>query len=292
MKIYSSLAETLRKEWGLVLFSTLVPTAVGIVLVGVLAGSPREIGIPAVVTTMLGLLASIGHLARPVRAPFSIRHWRNSWRSREILLAVTFFIVSALWAAIAWLGSDLTRYLGIASLAVAVTLFFVMGRSYQIWARPAWYGPEIFAELVAVLLIVGITAGELGIISAGAPPSWLGWFGVGGLALGLAIDWWAMRHRLHRLEGLSPDRHNARESLAQCKRQRPNFQIMLLLGVIGLVAATVAVITSLDVIGWSVALASGLVSQLLSRSLFYALPVQQRYVVSLRATRLYLSEQV
>jgi DMSO reductase anchor subunit len=281
MKTYPSLAETIHREWGLVLFTTLVPAAVGVVMVGVVSGSPPGIGILAVGITILGLLASIGHLARPIRAPFAIRHWNSSWLSREILLSVAFFLFCIAWAASGWMDSGLTFYIGISSLIVAVTLFFVMGRSYQIWTRPAWDGSEIFGEFIAISLIVGIPAGEL-VLTLSKVTNHLDWLGAGGLALGLGLNWWVMRHRLHRLKGLPPDRPNAWESLAQRQKLGPYFQIILSLGVASLAATIVAVTISLGIIGWSVALFSGLFSQLLSRSLFYTLPVQRRYVVSLR----------
>jgi DMSO reductase anchor subunit len=281
MKKREILLDIFHREWGLIFFTTLVPTAAGIILVGVLARSPTAARLTAVVVISLGLLTSVGHLARPARAPFSIRHWKTSWLSREILLAGLFFLFSVVWAAIGWLDNDLAQILGIASLVVAVTLVFAMGRSYQLWAQPAWYGPEVFADLISVFLIAGIPAGELGVIFSEAS-SWVEWFGVSGLALGLVIYWWAIQHRLRRLEGLLPDRHNARESISHYQRMRNYYNIIISLGVVGLVAAIVAAMANINILCWLVALAAGLSGQLLSRSLFYSLPVHRRYAVPLR----------
>lgn len=45
-----------------------------------------------------GLLASTGHLANPKNAWRAIMRVRTSWLSREAVLAVVFFVLSALWA--------------------------------------------------------------------------------------------------------------------------------------------------------------------------------------------------
>ena len=284
MKGHPALVEALHSEWGLILFTTLVPIACGIVLIGMLAGSPIEAGITAVVVAGLGLLASVGHLDRPVRAPFSIRHLRTSWLSREILMAVIFFLLTLTWAIVSYLNYESAIYLGIAALIAAIPLFLSMGESYLIWARPAWDGPEIFAEIATVILIAGFPAGELAIASA-KPANWLGWVGVSGVAVGLGLYYWATNHRLHRLASLTSQRHNASESLARCQSLRGSFQVAFSLGVLALIGAIIAVTTELYIAGWATALGCGLVSQLLSRTLFYSLPVQTRYVVPIKVAK-------
>jgi len=265
----------------LILFTTLLPSAVGMVLIGVLAGSPAAVRLPAAVIIAFGMLASVGHLARPIRAPFSIRHWNKSWLSREILAAVTFFLLSAAWVVVDQINDAIVLYLGLACLAVGVVLLFVIGRAYQVWARPAWDGPEVFAEIGAVVLVAGIPIGEL-VRATVAKPGWLGWFGLAGVLLGLALDFLASQHRINRLKQLSTDRHNARESLEQCLSLSRYTQAVFYLEIVAVIGALLAVVTGNETLGWSLALLFGLVSQLLSRVLFYALPVQRRYVAAFR----------
>jgi len=54
------------------------------------------------------------------------------------------------------------------------------------------------------------------------------------------------------------------------------------LEIVAVIGALLAVVTGNETLGWSLALLFGLVSQLLSRVLFYALPVQRRYVAAFR----------
>ena len=262
----------------MILFTALPPSAVGMILIGVLAGSPFAVGLPAVVITALGLLASVGHLARPIRAPFSIRHWNQSWLSREILVAVTFFLLSLAWVVASLNNNAVALYLGIACLILGIVLLLVMGRAYQVWARPAWDGPEIFAELGAVALVSGVPFGEL-VLSTIGGARWLGWIGLVAVLLGLAFNFTAGQHRINRLKQLSTVRHNARESLDQCLRMSRYTRVVLYLGIAAAVGALLAVATGSTVVGWSLSLLFGFISQLFSRVLFYALPVQRRYVV-------------
>lgn len=279
MKSYPTLSEAVKEEWGLILFTILPPSAVGMILIGVLAGSPLGVRLPAAIVTALGLLASVGHLARPIRAPFSIRHWTQSWLSREILVAVTFFLLCLAWVVVGQINNAAALYIGIACLIVGAALIYVMGRAYQVWARPAWDGPEVFGEIGAVALVSGVPLGELALATIGGS-QWLGWVGLVSILIGLALDFLAGQHRIERLKQQSTTRHNARESLEQCLRLSRYTQGVLYLDIAAAIGALLAVITGGAIVAWSLSFLFGLVSQLLSRIIFYALPVQRRYAVN------------
>ena len=55
--------------------------------------------------TAIGMIASMLHLARPLRAPRSLAHIGGSWLSNEILAVIVFWVVLATWLLLA-LASD------------------------------------------------------------------------------------------------------------------------------------------------------------------------------------------
>ena len=104
--------------------------------------------------TLAGLVASTFHLGRPSRGWRSAAQWRTSWLSREVIVMPLFMAVTLLYAAahfLNWNGpygsgearfSDPTILLGVAGVALAITLYVCTGMIYAClpflreWATP------------------------------------------------------------------------------------------------------------------------------------------------------------
>lgn len=91
-----------RSEVPLICFTVFSPAAVGASLFALPLGGGAVLAAVVALMVTAGMLASIAHLARPLRAPRSLAHLGSSWLSREIL------VVSAFWAlAVLWLACEL-----------------------------------------------------------------------------------------------------------------------------------------------------------------------------------------
>ena len=280
--MHPALRDAARSEWGLVAFTTLLPTSIGIVLTATIDGRHLWPAIVAVSVGGIGLLASMGHLARPLRSPYSVRNWRRSWLSREILSAATYWLMALLWMLATWLLPAGALLLALCSLGLGGVLLWVIARSYRIQPRPAWDGPEGIAELVAVLLVVGTLSGLLSL--GPAAERWIGWVGAVAVLVGLVLQAWAADHRLARLERLPASAHNVAETVRRCRELRSSSRAVTVLDGLALLGtlAAAAAPTTTRAWFWGVALLAGLVGHLLARLLFYASPEQKRFVAKLR----------
>lgn len=83
-------------ELPLIAFTTCAPAALGVAFVALMEGIVAfsstglwfggwRFAALAVVFTTVGMLASVMHLAKPLRAPRSLANVKSSWLSREIL---------------------------------------------------------------------------------------------------------------------------------------------------------------------------------------------------------------
>lgn len=157
--------EAERSEVPLICFTVFAPAAAGASLFALPLGGGRALAAIVVLMVTTGMLASIAHLARPLRAPRSLAHLGSSWLSREIL------VVSAFWAlAVLWLACELSgagafggaagaaaRGFHIAAVVVGVVLLWVIARAYRVHGQPAWDGSDTFWELAAGALGSGGT---------------------------------------------------------------------------------------------------------------------------------------
>ena len=275
-----------RSESALVAFTLLVPASAGVALFALAFGGGVRPAITALALACVGMTGSITHLAKPLRAPTSLRNVRSSWLSREIAA------VSVFWAfELAWLGSEaaltvsqdsVQDVLAIASLssrAFAVVggalLLVVIARAYKVSTRPAWCGPECLMELTACALGAG---GALYAASAGLS---LGGFGVVGIAsaiagvAGLALDVFSHRRRRLRLESL---REQSDERIPLTLTRYDELRSLVLAAWLVEIAAVLLAVATLF---WVASLAQ-LVAHALHRQVFYKLPVQVRYTAKLR----------
>ena len=86
-----------RSEVPLICFTVLAPAAAGASLFALPLSGGWALAAVVVLMVTAGMLASIAHLARPLRAPRSLAHLGSSWLSREILAVSAFWALAALW---------------------------------------------------------------------------------------------------------------------------------------------------------------------------------------------------
>ena len=89
--------EAERSEAPLICFTVFAPAAAGASLFALPLGGGRALAAIVVLMVTTGMLASVAHLARPLRAPRSLTHLGSSWLSREILAVSAFWALAALW---------------------------------------------------------------------------------------------------------------------------------------------------------------------------------------------------
>ena len=128
----------------------LVPPARGLGLVGF----TLALGLVAV-----GLLASTAHLGRPERAWRAFSQWRTSWLSREGVLAVAFFVPTALLGA-AWVLLErvdgLFAAMALLTIVCAVATLYATGMIYAtLRTIRQWHQPLTAPIYVALGLASG-----------------------------------------------------------------------------------------------------------------------------------------
>ena len=144
--------EAERSEVPLICFTVFAPAAAGASLFALPLGGGRALAAIVVLMVTTGMLASIAHLARPLRAPRSLAHLGSSWLSREILVVSAFWALAVLWlvcelGGFPWLTA--ARGFHVATIVVGAVLLWVIARAYRVHGQPAWDGSDTFWELVA-----------------------------------------------------------------------------------------------------------------------------------------------
>ena len=170
----------MNPAWSMVFFTTLAGAGQGLMLalVGVdiasrlgLTSAPTPGGFVAGAAVVLvlcgiGLVASIFHLGRPMRAWRAMAMWRTSWLSREVIVLPSFMLVVFGWGLAHWMGGP-TVALGLLAALLALALFLCTSMIYAAvsvireWATPLT--PLNFALLgIASGLCLGAAAAALG----------------------------------------------------------------------------------------------------------------------------------
>lgn len=297
-----------RSEVPLICFTTLSPAAVGAGAFALPLGGGWALAAVVVLMVTAGMLASIAHLARPLRAPRSLAHLGGSWLSREIL------VVSAFWAlAVLWLVCELggagafggaagaaARGFHVAAIVVGVVLLWVIARAYRVHGQPAWDGSDTFWELVAIALgsggtVAAAAAAGQGIAGFGGtlPLMLLGVVALIGLASSSALIRFASGRRMRRVGELA-DRERTPRALAardtltagEPRLYRRFNAVAIALALATLCVGLLPLLGGLTAIATSIALAfsalSELVAQASIRNRFYSLAQHARYAVSRR----------
>lgn len=300
--------EAERSEVPLICFTVLAPAAAGASLFALPLSGGWALAAVVVLMVTAGMLASVAHLARPLRAPRSLAHLGGSWLSREIL------VVSAFWAlAVLWLVCELggagafggaagaaARGFHIAAVVVGVVLLWVIARAYRVHGQPAWDGSDTFWELVAIALgsggtVAAAVVARQGIVGFGGtlPLMLLGVVALIGLASSSALIRFASGRRMRRVGELA-DRERTPRALAArdtLTAGEPRLYRRFNAAAIALALATLCMgllplLGGLTAIATSIALAfsalSELVAQASIRNRFYSLAQHARYTVSRR----------
>lgn len=292
-----------RSEVPLICFTTLSPAAVGASLFALPIGG--GVAVAAVVALMVtaGMLASIAHLARPLRAPRSLAHLGGSWLSREILVVSAFWALAMLWLVCELGGfpwSTAARGFHVAAIVVGAVLLWVIARAYRVHGQPAWDGSDTFWELVAIALgsggaVAAAAAAGQGIAGFGGtlPLMLLGVVALIGLASSSALIRFASGRRMRRVGELA-DRERTPRALAardtltagEPRLYRRFNAVAIALALIAFCVGLLPLLGGLTAIAASIALAfsalSELVAQASIRNRFYSLAQHARYAVSRR----------
>lgn len=295
--------EAERSEAPLICFTVFAPAAAGASLFALPLGGGWALAAIVVLMVTTGMLASIAHLARPLRAPRSLAHLGSSWLSREILVVSAFWALAALWL-ICELGgfprTTTARGFHVATIVVGAVLLWVIARAYRVHGQPAWDGSDTFWELVAIALGSGgavaaaVAAGQ-GIAGFGGtlPLMLLGVVALIGLASSSALIRFASGRRMRRVGELA-DRERTPRALAardtltagEPRLYRRFNAVAIAFALAALCVGLLPLLGGLTAIATSIALAfsalSELVAQASLRNRFYSLAQHTRFAAIAR----------
>lgn len=274
-------------EWALILFTLFLPASLGIAIVETLVPYSVELAAIAFGAATLGMLASIAHLAKPFRAPYSILNGKTSWLSREILVVALYWGLSACVLLLLVLKLDFVALVArVVVIGVGFFLLYVICRAYMVRTRPSWNGYETILELCSVVCGLGVPSGMIFVI-------WqtnIGWSGYLSCVLasfaGLILFHRAHDLRRKRLDSLFNQEKKAVVALSKVRytKLRKQYALSLILQVVGLVlfalsflAQFLIVIPLVSLMLCLVALVFEVAAQVLARWIFYELPAQTRH---------------
>ena len=301
--------EAERSEVPLICFTVFAPAAAGASLFALLLGDGWALAAVVVLMVTAGMLASIAHLARPLRAPRSLAHLGSSWLSREILVVSAFWALAVLWLVCELGGfpwSTAARGFHVAAVVVGAVLLWVIARAYRVHGQPAWDGSDTFWELVAGALGSGgtvaaaVAAGQGAAMGGAFCPgsifgccsaATLGLVAILAIAVSCLVMGFAHRRRAARVAALAemeggPRARAARDGLAKGASE-PRAYLMLesLAGVCALAASVAALLLGGNAAGdvlVAVALAFSAIFELAAqasiRDRFYSLAQHARFV--------------
>lgn len=318
------LNEEKRSEAPLIAFTLCTPAVVGVALLAVLLGfwscstAACLMAASSLALATAGMLASVFHLAKPLRAPFSLRHLSSSWLSREIVAVAAFWALAAAWLTGCLIESDAMVLVNEALAAASgVVLLFVITRAYDVPTRPAWRGAEGLMELAAAACGVGSAVVLLCLfcgLAFGQAPVAAGEATNGAATLvarlaalcvaqvaALVLDVASHRARIARLKAMAPDSDERIPlTLSNYESLRPTLhRAWTVEGVAVVVTCVFCAVTAIHAfspgatfapgagagiaVGSCVAIAAlQFAAHGLQRWLFYEIPVPVRYVAALR----------
>lgn len=295
--------EAERSEAPLICFTVFAPAAAGASLFALPLGGGWALAAVVVLMVTAGMLASVAHLARPLRAPRSLAHLGSSWLSREILVVSAFWALAVLWLVCELGGfpwSTAARGFHVAAIVVGAVLLWVIARAYRVHGQPAWDGSDTFWELAAGALGSGgavaaaVAAGQ-GIAGFGGtlPLMLLGVVALIGLASSSALIRFASGRRMRRVGELA-DRERTPRALAardtltagEPRLYRRFNAIAIAFALAALCVGLLPLLGGLTAIATSIALAfsalSELVAQASLRNRFYSLAQHARFAAIAR----------
>ena len=308
-----------RSEIPLICFTLFAPAAAGASAFSLPLGGGTVLAAVVALMVTAGMLASVAHLARPLRAPRSLAHWKSSWLSREIIAVSAFWALAVLWLAAELLvrsallshmtvlpgGFPVAFALNVLAAVAGVALVPVIAKAYRVHGQPAWNGSDTLWELAAGAIGSGgvvaatvaswqcVAQGGVGCVAFGCcSPLTLSLIALLAVsASGLAMGH-AQRLRIRRVSELaerggSPRARAARDALVE-NPGAPRVYLALdsASGACALVACIVAALFGQGAVGGVVvaavltaATALELSAQAVVRNRFYTLAQHARYAV-------------
>ena len=169
------------REWALLIFTILGQTAAGAFIVLMIVHSyikaragleqadrftngPLYLVVPIMV---LALLSSLFHLGSPLNIVKAVPNLGSSWLSREVVIAVVFVILAALYTYMQWrkAGSDAARMtIGWITALVGVIQVYGMGMVYMIRTQPAWNTAATPVTFFTTALLLGVLTVAAGLV--------------------------------------------------------------------------------------------------------------------------------
>lgn len=142
------------REWALLIFTILAQLAVGMMLVSLIVrtyaakkfnaeqvSKLTDMPLYAVLPVMvLAMVASLFHLGKVIHIIGAVPNLGTSWMSREVVFAVIFTILIAVFAFLQWrkIGSEgLLMAIGWISSIIGLILLYCMSMTYMLPAQPA-----------------------------------------------------------------------------------------------------------------------------------------------------------
>jgi sulfite dehydrogenase (quinone) subunit SoeC len=203
----------MRPALSVIVFTVLSGAGLGLFVVVALADVFGEVlfrahrtpwlgGLVALILVAAGLMSSTLHLANPRNAWRAVTQFRYSWLSREAVLAIAFFPVSALYLVAVTANTSFATRASLACCAVLLAwgILFCTGMIYAcLKTIPQWHTMIVplcyvlFGHLSGALIALAMTA-----IDSGAD-RWLIWYAVVLLAASaLAKSAYYLRFRVAR----------------------------------------------------------------------------------------------
>jgi len=174
-------------HWPLVIMLVLTQIAAGLSVmaaVSYLTGEQsRALPVAAFAILNVGLVASVLHLGRPLKAWRAFLGWRKSWLSREIV-AFNAFAGAALLGVICPAASVIAAVAGIGAVAASVMV-------YVDTKRPFWSGPFVTGNFFGTALSCGAGVAA-GISAATANPTAARSFAILTLCTALVLTAWRL----------------------------------------------------------------------------------------------------
>jgi Fe-S-cluster-containing dehydrogenase component/DMSO reductase anchor subunit len=259
----------------LVFFLVLSQLAVGASASAVFADRPLPLLLLALIMVTIGLGIGLLHLGQPLKAWRSFLGWRQSWFSREIIVFSAFGPLMAAATALLSFGSILPDR----SIALAITLapaavtgllgVFCSAMIYADTKREFWSAPRSLGKFLGTTLVLG-SATALFFSHSTAAAAVL----VVAMAAKLAFE-----HRIFR--HLQDEETSGRPPLSKTARLLagelgPVARARIVCGLLGGVAAPLAVLLTSAPPAASAALALCFAGELLERYLFFTAVVTRR----------------
>ena len=161
------------REWALLIFTILGQIAAGslFVLMIVRAYAVPKVGVEQtdrltdgplyIILPIMGLalISSLFHLGNPVNIAKAVPNLGTSWLSREVVIAVTFVILAAVYTLLQWrkIGNNMLRtIIGWIAVLAGLAQVYGMGMVYMIRTQPSWNTLATPISFFTTALLMGV----------------------------------------------------------------------------------------------------------------------------------------